>query len=89
MNDSATPETAPTRWLGTCSDGMTNHMIACSFDNLVKLLDKQLDLDSSIDVYNHLDCCDTCRDAVYHIKRDRDEAALIFRPFRARKLSAA
>jgi len=64
-------------------------MIACSFDNLIKLLDKKLELDSRLDVYDHLDNCDTCRDAIYHIKRDRDEAALLFRPFRARKLSVA
>jgi predicted anti-sigma-YlaC factor YlaD len=68
---------------------MVEHMTPCSFDNLVKLLDKHLDLDAKLDVYDHLDNCDTCRDAIYHIKRDRDEAALLFRPFRARKLSAA
>ncbi len=48
-------------------------MSGCNFDSLLKLVDKQLDLDGKLDVYDHLDHCDNCRDAVYHILRDRDE----------------
>ncbi len=71
------------------TEGMVRKMSACSFDNLVKLLDKQLNLDEKLGVYDHLDNCDTCRDTIYHIKRDRDEAALLFRPIRVKKLSVA
>ena len=49
-------------------------MSACNFDTLLKLIDEQLDLDGKLDVYDHLDHCDNCRDAVYHLIRDRDES---------------
>jgi hypothetical protein len=52
-------------------------MSACNFDTLLKLIDKQLDLDGKLDAYDHLDHCDNCRDAVYHLMRDRDEAFFI------------
>ena len=60
-------------------------MMACSFGKLLKLLDKQLDLDGQIDVLLHLDECDTCRDAVYQIALDRDEALLTRRPYSVEK----
>jgi hypothetical protein len=44
----------------------------CDFDKLVLYLDKQLDLDAQLDILDHLDRCDTCRDAIYHISVDRD-----------------
>ncbi len=47
-------------------------MNKCSFDNLLKFLDKQLDLDGRLDLFDHLDHCDNCRDAIYQILRDRD-----------------
>ena len=47
-------------------------MSSCSFEKLLQLLDEQLDLDGKLDVYDHLDHCENCRDAVYHILRDRD-----------------
>jgi hypothetical protein len=52
-------------------------MSKCNFKKLVQLLDKELDIDSSLDVFDHLDHCDTCRDAVYHILRDRDAGLFI------------
>jgi anti-sigma factor RsiW len=55
-------------------------MSSCNFNRLVKLLDKELDLDNRLDVFDHLDHCDNCRDTVYHILRDRDAGYFIVRP---------
>jgi anti-sigma factor RsiW len=55
-------------------------MHACSFSKLVQLLDKKLDLDRRLEVLNHLDLCDICREAVYHISRDRDQAFFTYYP---------
>ena len=60
-------------------------MAACSFKKLVQLLDKQLNLDEKLEVLNHLDSCKICRDAVYQISRDRDEAFFIHRPYNVEK----
>ena len=46
-------------------------MNACNFEYLLQLINKQLDPDKQIEVYNHLDRCDICRDAVHQISRDR------------------
>ena len=56
-------------------------MNACSFKKLVLLLDKKLRLDERLEVLSHLDSCRICRDAVYQISRDRDEAFFVHRPF--------
>jgi len=53
----------------------------CSFKKLVKFLNKRLDLDGKLEILNHLALCDICREAVYQISRDRDEAFFIYRPF--------
>jgi hypothetical protein len=55
-------------------------MTRCSFEKLVRLLDRQLDLDGELDVLDHLDRCETCREAVFHISRDRDGDFFIYRP---------
>jgi hypothetical protein len=47
---------------------------SCNFGTLVKLLDNQLKLDKKLKVLFHLEACDICRDAIYHITCDRDEA---------------
>lgn len=60
-------------------------MIACSFTKLLQLLDDQLDLDEKLEVLAHLDSCNICRDAVYQISRDRDEAYFIYRPYNIEK----
>ena len=60
-------------------------MNACSFKKLVQLLDKQLNLDEKLEVLDHLESCKICRDAVYQIARDRDEALFIQRPFKIEK----
>jgi predicted anti-sigma-YlaC factor YlaD len=49
-------------------------MNACNFEYLLKLLKRQLDLDEQIEVYNHLDRCEICRDAVYQLSRDLHSA---------------
>ena len=56
----------------------------CDFEKLVHYLDKELDIDSQLDVLTHVDECDTCRDAVFHISRDRDSKFFVFRPYRTR-----
>lgn len=63
-------------------------MNACSFQKLVLLLDNKLDLDDKLEVLNHLDTCRICRDAVYQISRDRDEALFIHRPYKIEKIVA-
>ena len=60
-------------------------MTACSFKKLVRLLDKQLNLDERLEVLNHINTCRICRDAVYQISRDRDEALFIHRPYNVEK----
>lgn len=60
-------------------------MSTCSFKKLVLLLDKKLDLDEKLEVLSHLDTCKICRDAVYQISRDRDEAFFIHRPYNVDK----
>lgn len=53
-------------------------MSACSFNRLLKLVDKQLDLDGQLEVYGHLERCDICRDAVYQLSHERDKALFIY-----------
>jgi hypothetical protein len=60
-------------------------MTGCSFQKLVQLLDKQLDLDEKLEVLNHVESCGICRDAIYQISRDRDEAFFIHRPYNVEK----
>ena len=48
-------------------------MSACSFEKLLRLLDKQLDLAGKLETLIHLVMCDICREAVYQISRDRQE----------------
>jgi hypothetical protein len=63
-------------------------MSACSFKMLVMLLDKKLNLDKKLEVLDHLDSCKICRDAVYQISRDRDEAYFVHRPYKIGKIVA-
>jgi hypothetical protein len=44
---------------------MRGDMGACSFQKLVQLLDKQLELDEKLEVLEHLHSCRICLDAVY------------------------
>ena len=63
-------------------------MNACSFQKLVMLLDRKLDLDEKLEVLGHLDSCKICRDAVYQISRDRDESFFVRRPYHVEKIVA-
>ena len=64
-------------------------MSVCSFQRLGDLLDGKLDLEDQLDAYDHLDGCRECRETVYLMKRDRDEAARIFLARRGRRRSVA
>ena len=63
-------------------------MSACNFKKLVELLDKRLKLDEKLEVLGHLDTCVICKDAVYQISRDRDEAFFVRRPYPVEKMVA-
>jgi hypothetical protein len=63
-------------------------MSACSFQKIVLLLDKKLNLDDKLEVLDHLESCKICRDAVYQISHDRDEALFIHRPYKIEKIVA-
>ena len=54
----------------------------CEFDRLVRYLDKQLNLDEQLELFDHLDHCDVCRETIYLLARDRDAAFFVFRPYR-------
>ena len=61
-------------------------MARCSFEVLLKYLDHQLSLDKKLELLEHIDECETCRDALYHIARDRDAEFFVYRPYRIDKL---
>jgi uncharacterized protein YuzB (UPF0349 family) len=63
-------------------------MKTCNFEKLVHFLDEQLELDEKLDVLDHLDSCDICRDAIYHISRDRDSGLFEYRPYKPEKILA-
>jgi anti-sigma factor RsiW len=62
-------------------------MSACSFGRLLRFVNQQLDPDGRLAVYDHLDRCDICRDAVYELSRDLDEAFIIHRSHRVKPSS--
>jgi hypothetical protein len=53
-------------------------MSACNFEYLLQFVNRQLDLDKQLEVYDHLDRCDICREAVYQISRDLDGLFTIY-----------
>jgi len=63
-------------------------MMECSFDMLVRYLDGQLNLDQKLRLFEHLDECETCRDAIYQIARDRDSQFFVYRPYSVEKVLA-
>jgi len=63
-------------------------MKTCDFEKLVSFLDKRLDVDEKLEVLDHLDHCEICREAVYHISRDRDADLFIYRPLKSDKALA-
>lgn len=61
-------------------------MTQCSFEKLVEYLDDRLDLDKKLELLEHIDNCETCRDAIYHISRDRDADLFVYRPYKVDKV---
>jgi predicted anti-sigma-YlaC factor YlaD len=59
-------------------------MTACSFDRLLQFVNQQLDPDRKLAVYDHLNRCDICRDAVSELSRDLDESSIIHRARRVK-----
>ncbi len=57
-------------------------MTQCDFDRLVQYLDKQLSIDQQLELFDHLDRCEVCREAIYLLSRDRDAAYFIVRPYK-------
>ncbi len=57
-------------------------MVACSFKKLIKFLDRKMGLDARLEILNHLDSCNICREAIYQISRDRDEALFRYLPYK-------
>lgn len=53
-------------------------MTRCDFDKMVRYLDKQLNIDEKLELYDHLDRCDVCREAIYLLARDRDAALFVY-----------
>lgn len=49
-------------------------MSECSFEKLLQLVEKKLGTDAQLRLFDHLDNCEICRESVFHIARDRDEA---------------
>jgi len=55
-----------------------NTMTRCDFDKMVRYLDKQLNIDEKLQLFDHLDQCDVCREAMYLLARDRDAALFVY-----------
>lgn len=55
----------------------------CSFKDLVLLMDKKLSLDVRLGVFDHLDKCRNCRQAIYRLARQRDDALYVRVPMPA------
>ena len=58
----------------------------CSFEKLLRYLDKRLSLDEKLELLSHLDDCETCRDAIYQLSRDRDAELFVHRPYSPEKM---
>jgi len=54
-------------------------MGACSFGRLLQFINERLDLDGQLEVYDHLDRCAICRDAVCQLLSEREGASNIYR----------
>ena len=53
-------------------------MSECNFEHLLQLVSNQLGPDKQLEVYDHLNRCDICRDAVSQISRDLNRALFIY-----------
>ena len=62
-------------------------MSACSFSRLLQFFNKQLGLDGQLEIYDHLERCDICRDAFCRLSRDREESFSTHHAHRMKPLS--
>jgi hypothetical protein len=67
------PDCAQTQWTEQ-NKAAGGDMSACNFECLLQFVNNQLNPDKQLDVYDHLDRCSICRDAVYQLSRDLDKA---------------
>jgi hypothetical protein len=63
-------------------------MKKCNFEDLVLFLDKRLNLDRKLEVLDHLDHCEICRDTIFHLSRDRDASFFYHRPYNGGRVPA-
>lgn len=63
-------------------------MSRCSFEKLVLYLDKKLDLDTKLELLDHLGSCDTCWETLYQLSKDRDAGLFHYRPYKVEKVPA-
>ncbi len=56
-------------------------MIHCEKENLAHLIADDLDVDTKIDILEHLEVCTTCKDAYYGMTRERDSVLFVHRRY--------
>ncbi len=56
-------------------------MTLCNIESLKLFLDHRLNLDDKLEVLDHLDYCQTCREAIYHLSRQRDVSFFVYKPY--------
>ncbi len=64
-------------------------MSRCNPKILVQLLDKQLRLNAKLQILDHLDGCEACRAAMYHLTRDRDKSLFIYKDYTRKRTRKA
>jgi hypothetical protein len=69
--------------------GEGEEMTVCDLEKLVRLLDEELNLDEKLEVFDHLDRCKACREAIHLISRNRDKALFVYKPLFLRRTPAA
>ncbi len=63
-------------------------MEKCRVEYLTQLLFDKLSLDARLEVLEHLDECQACREAFYELSRARDAALFIRRPYDVEKAAS-
>ncbi len=63
-------------------------MEKCRVESLTQLLFGKLDLDARLEVLEHLDQCQACREAIFELSRARDAALFIHRPYDIEKAAS-
>lgn len=62
-------------------------MSACNFEYLLQFVNDELDADRQLDLYEHLNQCPICRDAVCQISRDLKRSLFIYCASRVKRFS--